>query len=111
MGYGAPKRSVHSNNEIDSVISTAVEGSPLHKNYGVYLQVVGVATVPLVALNQDVEIVVKPEAAFMSRIMCSSFRSVQVYTVFMGSLCSMGRVMFTVVISERSACEGVTLGC
>ncbi|SRR6266545_1281704 len=35
-----------SNNEIDAVISTAVEGSTLHKKYGVYLQVVGVATVP-----------------------------------------------------------------
>jgi hypothetical protein len=35
-----------SNNEIDSVLSTAVEGSTLHKKYGVYLQVVGVATVP-----------------------------------------------------------------
>jgi hypothetical protein len=35
-----------SNNEIDSVISTAVEGSALHMKYGVYLQVVGVATVP-----------------------------------------------------------------
>ena len=35
-----------SNDEIDSVIRTAVEGSTLHKKYGVYLQVVGVATIP-----------------------------------------------------------------
>lgn len=35
-----------SNNEIDSVINTAIEGSALHKKYGVYLQVVRVATVP-----------------------------------------------------------------
>ncbi len=37
---------IASNNEIDSVISLAVEGSELHKKYGVYLQVVGVATIP-----------------------------------------------------------------
>ncbi len=36
---------IASNNEIDSVISLAVEGSELHKKYGVYLQVVGVATI------------------------------------------------------------------
>src|SRR5688500_2828526 len=37
---------IASNDEIDSVISTAVEGSTLHEKYGVYLQVVGVATIP-----------------------------------------------------------------
>lgn len=37
---------IATNKEIDSVISTAVEGSSLHKKYGVYLQVVGVVTVP-----------------------------------------------------------------
>ena len=37
---------IASNDEIDSVISTAVEGSTLHKKYGVYLQVVGVAPIP-----------------------------------------------------------------
>jgi len=37
---------IASNDEIDTVISTAVEGSTLHKKYGVYLQVVGIATIP-----------------------------------------------------------------
>jgi len=37
---------IASNQEIDSVIRTAVAGSSLHKKYGVYLQVVGVVTVP-----------------------------------------------------------------
>lgn len=37
---------IASNNEIDSVISMALEGFELHKKYGVYLQVVGVATIP-----------------------------------------------------------------
>ena len=37
---------VASNKEINSVISSAVAGSSLHKKYGVYLQVVGVATIP-----------------------------------------------------------------
>jgi hypothetical protein len=35
-----------SNNEINFVRRIAVEGSALHKKYGVYLEVVGVATVP-----------------------------------------------------------------
>src|ERR1044072_1663971 len=37
---------IASNKEINSVISRAIAGSPLHKKYGVYLQVVGVATTP-----------------------------------------------------------------
>ena len=37
---------IASNNEIDSVISLALEGSALHKKYRVYLQVVGVAPIP-----------------------------------------------------------------
>lgn len=37
---------IASNKEIDSVIRTAVAGSPLHKKYGIYLQVVGVVTIP-----------------------------------------------------------------
>ena len=37
---------IASNQEIDSVIRTAIAGSALHKKYGVYLQVVGVVTVP-----------------------------------------------------------------
>ncbi len=37
---------IASNKEIDSVIRTAVEGSELHKKYGVYLQVVGLAPIP-----------------------------------------------------------------
>jgi len=37
---------IATNKEIDSVISTAVAGSSLHKKYGVYLQVVGVVTIP-----------------------------------------------------------------
>src|SRR5215217_3175406 len=37
---------IASNKEIDSVISTAVAGSALHKKYGIYIQVVGVVTVP-----------------------------------------------------------------
>jgi hypothetical protein len=35
-----------SSSDIDLVIASAQEGSTLHKKYGVYLQVVGVATVP-----------------------------------------------------------------
>jgi len=38
---------IASNHEIDSVIKTAVEGSALHKKYGVYLQVVGLAPIPV----------------------------------------------------------------
>jgi hypothetical protein len=34
------------NKEVDSVLSTGFEGSALHKKYGVYLQVVGVAPIP-----------------------------------------------------------------
>lgn len=34
------------NKEVASVLSTALEGSALHKKYGVYLQVVGVAPIP-----------------------------------------------------------------
>jgi hypothetical protein len=37
---------IASNSEIDAVIGTTLEGSALHKKYGVYLQVVGVVTVP-----------------------------------------------------------------
>lgn len=37
---------IASNSEIDAVITTAFEGSPLHKKHGVYLQIVGVVTVP-----------------------------------------------------------------
>ena len=37
---------IASNKEIDSVIRTAVAGSSLHKKYGIYLQVVGVVTIP-----------------------------------------------------------------
>lgn len=37
---------IATNKEIDSVISTAVAGSSLYKKYGVYLQVVGVVTIP-----------------------------------------------------------------
>jgi hypothetical protein len=51
--YGLPRETsdvdvlpISSNDEIDSVISTAFEGASLHKKYGVYLQIVGVATVP-----------------------------------------------------------------
>jgi hypothetical protein len=51
--YGLPRATsdvdvlpIASNDEIDSVIRTAVEGSTLHKKHGVYLQVVGVAAIP-----------------------------------------------------------------
>lgn len=37
---------ISSNQEIDSVIRAAVAGSLLHRKYGIYLQVVGVVTVP-----------------------------------------------------------------
>jgi Nucleotidyltransferase of unknown function (DUF6036) len=35
-----------SNREIDSVIHSAIAGSSLHRKYGIYLQVVGVVTMP-----------------------------------------------------------------
>lgn len=37
---------IASNNEIDCIFRTAVEGSDLHQKYGVYLQVVGLAPIP-----------------------------------------------------------------
>ena len=37
---------IATNKEIDSVISTAKEGSSLHKKYGVYLQIVAVVSIP-----------------------------------------------------------------
>lgn len=37
---------VASNKEIDAVIDSAREGSDLHRKYGVYLQVVGLAPIP-----------------------------------------------------------------
>ena len=37
---------IASNSEIDAVISRACEGSELHKKYGIYLQVVGIAPIP-----------------------------------------------------------------
>ena len=37
---------IASNKEIDAVIGRASEGSQLHKKYGVYLQVVGIAPIP-----------------------------------------------------------------
>ena len=51
--YGLPRDTsdvdvlpIATNREIDSVLNRAIEGSPLHKKYGVYLQVVGVVTIP-----------------------------------------------------------------
>jgi hypothetical protein len=37
---------IASNKEIDSVMRSAIAGSSLHKKYGIYLQVVGVVTLP-----------------------------------------------------------------